>query len=295
MDAAATRSSSRKPWVARSARTSGRANPAGDGNVGILSAQSREAAPAVMSPSAREFPCSAGKGNDSASSSTASRAAAEAAPRLDRDDRARTTPCARHFARDEDSTGPDARCPELGASGRIAHEQLAVSSLEEEVGIAARQEPHACRPAIDRRAERLLVFRQDPPLAGGRVHGCQRCRERSERGSTPRRLDPSPLCERLRCRRSEDVEVPARRARVERRPDQPRAGALSRSSAAARHPIASALGRWARRSATTRGGGRARAPLRGSPSGDPRETLRSDRRAAASHGERQDHPAGARR
>ena len=168
MDAAATRSSSRKPWVARGARTSGRANPAGDGNVGILSAPAREARPALMSPNARApVPAALARETTALRARPSRVPRGEAAPRPDRDDRARATPRARHFARDEDGTGPHARCPELGASGRIAHEQLAVGSLEEEVGVAARQEPRRCRPAIDRRAERLLVLGQDPPLAGG--------------------------------------------------------------------------------------------------------------------------------
>ena len=156
-------------------------------------------------------PSRPGRGNDCASSSTASRAPRrQATPGLDRDDRARAAPRPGHLSRDQDRAGPHARCPELGASGRVAHEELAVSSLEEEVGVAARQQPRGCRRSVGWRAERLLVLGQDPPVSVGRVHRCQRCRERLERRPATRGLDPRPLRERLGCRRREDTEIPAR-------------------------------------------------------------------------------------
>ncbi len=210
----------------------------------------------------------------------------KATPGLDRDDRARAAPRPGHLSRDDDRAWPHARCPELGTSGRIAHEELAVGALEEEVGVAARQEPRGCRLSVDWRAECLLVLGQDPPLAARRVHGRQRSRERLERGPAPRGLDPRPLCERLRCRRSEHMEVPARELEsgVDRidlwprhRPDR----RLPRAVPTHEHPA----GR-ARRSAATRDGGRARAPPRGSPSADPRESLRCDRQGLGIHARR---------
>ena len=60
--------------------------------------------------------------------------------------------------------GPDARGPQRATAVSIGDQQVAVGSLEEEVGVAAGKEPCGCRwPG--RGAEGCLVLRKDPCVA----------------------------------------------------------------------------------------------------------------------------------
>ena len=82
-------------------------------------------------------------------------------------------------------------------------------SLEEEVGVAAREEPRGSRGPRSG-AERRLVAGEDPRVADRCSHRGQRPAERVERRDASSRGDPRPLSERLGRGGAEDVQVPAR-------------------------------------------------------------------------------------
>src|SRR6187455_212443 len=72
----------------------------------------------------------------------------ETTPRLDRQDRSRAAPRAGDVAVDEQCARPDARRPQAAALFRVLDEQRPIAgALEEEPGIAARQESRPRRVA----------------------------------------------------------------------------------------------------------------------------------------------------
>ena len=196
-------------------------------------------------------PWTPGSGKDAASASTASRAARERAPPgLDRHRRARAPPRADDLALDEERARPDARGPERAAAIGVGDQELAIAPLEEEVGVAAREEPCG-RRGPGGGAERRLVARRGSTRRRSACAPGSATVPSASNAARPRcRRDARPLGERLRRGGTEDVQVPAREleaglARVDlgwrhgpdRRlpravpPDQDRAGRAPRTGA----------------------------------------------------------------
>ncbi len=69
------------------------------------------------------------------------RRARQTAPGLDRHRPLRASPRPDELALDEESARPDARGPELAATIGVGDQEFAIGSLEEEVGVAAREDP----------------------------------------------------------------------------------------------------------------------------------------------------------
>ncbi len=81
-----------------------------------------------------------GSGNDSASAATASRSATDNRRQgCTVSSAARAPPRPGDLACHEEGTGPDARCPERIAAVGVRDQEVAIGSLEEEVGVAARR------------------------------------------------------------------------------------------------------------------------------------------------------------
>jgi hypothetical protein len=135
--------------------------------------------------------------------------ARESAPGLDRHRPERTSARSDDLAIDEDATRPDSRSPECGASTGVGDEELAIVSLEQEVGVAAREEPCGGRGPSGG-AEGRLVAGEDPRVADRCSHRGQPLTERVERRDASLRADPRPLSERLGGGGTEDVQVGSR-------------------------------------------------------------------------------------
>jgi len=153
-------------------------------------------------------------------------------PDPDRHVLARAPPRADDLALDEDGARPDPRRPEVPAMFGVGNEELPVSSLEQEVRIAAWKEPGwRRRPRVC--AVRRLVAAKDPSVAKWRPDRRQRPVEGVERRGAFSRRDARPLGERVRCRGTEDVQVaagelepglPRLELGLRRRPDDRRTG-----------------------------------------------------------------------
>src|SRR5438445_69188 len=113
------------------------------------------------------------------------------------------------LAADDDGARPDARGPKLASTTSVRHQDLAIASLKEEVGVAAGQESRGHGGPWPG-AEALLVARQDPRIAHRCADGRQRSRERVERAAAECGSDPSPIGERRGRPRAEDVQIAAR-------------------------------------------------------------------------------------
>ena len=176
----------------------------------------------------------AGKGNDCASScDRVALAARQAAPQLDRDDRSRPTPGPNHFSPTYDCAGPHVWCPELGAvgprRGRGAHGRFLGGGSRCRRSAAAA--PGAGCPSTGARN----AFSSSDRIHPSPVGVCAGVSDPASASNAARPrwgCDARPLRERVRCRRREHMEVPAR-SRLGRRPDRPPAVARPRSSAGA--------------------------------------------------------------
>ena len=212
------------------------------------------------------------------------RRARETAPGLDRHRRLRTSPRPDDLALDEDGARPDARGPERAATIGVGDQELAIGSLEEEVRVAAREEPRGRR---GRRggAERRLVAGEDPRVADRCSHRRQRPAERVERRAALPRARSPPTRRTPRAWSDRRRAGTGARARGEPRAGRPRAAARSRRSAAARRPTGSRPCRSVRR--TGAGWGVRRAPR---PPRRRSSSRRRGRRAGERPGPRR--PAG---
>ena len=152
--------------------------------------------------------------------------------------RVRTPPRPDDLAFDEDGTRPDTRGPERAAAVRVRDEELAIGSLEEEVGVATRKEP---------RRSRCLWRGRNVGSSRPRIHasptgvrtGVNAPASAIERLDASPLRDPRPLCERLRRRRAEDMQVSPRELEAGAHGIDRRCAARSRSSAIARRPTGS--------------------------------------------------------
>ena len=121
----------------------------------------------------------------------------------------RAPPDAADLAVDEKRARPDARRPETFPPIRVRDEQLPRRSLEQEVGVAARQESRG-------RGDRLVgadgrfVLCEQPFVAERRPGRQELVVERRERLRARAARDAGPAREPLGGRRAEDVEVAAR-------------------------------------------------------------------------------------
>ena len=107
---------------------------------------------------------------------------------------------------DEDRARPDARGPERVSMRSLRHEELAIGSPEEEVGIAARQQARGRGSRLGGANGRLVV-REQPLVAEWRSDRQKRSFERRERGGRRASRDPCPPGEPVGGGRPEDVEV----------------------------------------------------------------------------------------
>jgi hypothetical protein len=152
---------------------------------------------------------STGRGRERASASTASRSA-----RVSRRHgwTLRFAWARRHVPTISPATStaprPDSGGPQLGALRYVGDEELAPRSPVEEVCVAARQQAGGCRRSR-RLAELRLVAGEDPAAADRRLHRRERLAQGSERRAGLAGSDPRPGAEPLRCRRPENVQVPA--------------------------------------------------------------------------------------
>ena len=144
-----------------------------------------------------------------ASASTASRALRDRRrPRVDAHRVLRAPPGPADLAVDEEGAGPDARGPEQLALLRAGHEELPLGAVEEEVRIAARQQPRGRRGG--RGGTHLgLVVREQPLVAERRSDGHEGSLQRGVRGGRRAGRRSRPACEPGGRRRAEDVEVTA--------------------------------------------------------------------------------------
>ena len=161
----------------------------------------------------------------------------EPAPRLDRHRVVRPPPRPADLAVDEDGAGPHPRGPERRRDGRRPERAARGRLPEQEVGVAARQEPRRRgRPGTG--ADDRLVAREERGVAERRSDGGQRPLERCEcrRARLAAMSRPSGQTPRAwRGRRREGARASSRRASAGRR----RAAGRSRSSAAAPPPTGS--------------------------------------------------------
>ena len=81
-------------------------------------------------------------------------------PRLHRDHRVGPAPRPGDLPCDEQGAGPDARSPQRAAALSGRDQQVAIGSVPQEIGIAAGQQPRACR-RLQGSAERRLVLGED--------------------------------------------------------------------------------------------------------------------------------------
>ena len=159
-----------------------------------------------------------GSGKDAASASTASRAARERRRQVWI---VTVASARRHVPTISPSTrrapGQTRGVQSAPTTVGVGDQEFAIGSLEEEVRVAAREEPCGRRGPRGR-AERRLVAGEDPRVADRRSHRGQRPAERVERLDASPLGDPRPLGERLGRGGTEDVQVPAREleARVAR-------------------------------------------------------------------------------
>src|SRR4051794_23647059 len=128
-------------------------------------------------------------------------------PWVDPNNVLRTAPRPADLAVDEERARPDARRPEPRAAVRVRDEQLALVALQQEVGVAARQQAGG-RGGGGFGAHCRLVGRQHPLLAERRADRHQLGRERVERVDR-RTADARPGREPLGRARPEDVQVAA--------------------------------------------------------------------------------------
>src|SRR5262245_61579810 len=129
-------------------------------------------------------------------------------PDPDRHVLARAPPRADDLALDEDGARPDPRRPEVPAMFGVGNEELPVSSLEQEVRIAAWKEPGwRRRPRVC--VVRRLVAAKDPSVSKWRPDRRQRPVEGVERSDAFSRRDARPSGERVGRRGTEDVQVTA--------------------------------------------------------------------------------------
>ena len=101
------------------------------------------------------------------------RRARETAPGLDRHRPVRTSPRPDDVALDEESARPHPRGPERAATLGVGDQELSISSLEEKVGVTAREKPCG-RHRPRRGAQRRYIVREDPRVS-------DRCSHRGER------------------------------------------------------------------------------------------------------------------
>src|SRR5215216_4014437 len=102
-------------------------------------------------------------------------------PGLHRHDRVGAPPRPGELALDEQAPGPDPRGPQQVPAGGVRDHELAVPSVEEEEGVAAREQPgrrHRPRGGDEDR----LVRGEDPGVAQRGPYRRQRPAERLERG-----------------------------------------------------------------------------------------------------------------
>ena len=188
-----------------------------------------------------------GSGKDSASASTASRAARE---RRRQDWTVTVASARRHVPTISPSTRtatrPDARGPERATTIGVGDQEFAIGSLEEEVGVAAREEPCGRRGPRGG-AERRLVAGEDPRVADRCSHRGQRPAERVERRDASPRARSPPTRRTPRAWWDRRRAGTGARARGERRAGRSRVAARSRWWAAARRPNGSRPCRSARR------------------------------------------------
>src|SRR5712692_8851323 len=134
---------------------------------------------------------------------------AEASPGRDGHSGVGASPCALDLAVDQQTTGPDARWPELAAAGGAWNQELAIAPVEEQERVAAREETCG-RRRRQYRAKRRLVGDEDPCIADRGFDRRQRLLEVIERGGRVTRNDTRPPAKCLGRRRSVDVQEAAR-------------------------------------------------------------------------------------
>ncbi len=196
------------------------------------------------------------------------------------------------LALDQDGTRPDARGPERASTVGVGDQELAIGSPEEEVGVAAREEPWRTLRTQERRGTSARRG-EDPRVADRCSHRGQRPAERVERATPRREGIPAHWANASGVVGTEDVQVPAREleARVARVDLGWRHGPDRRLSRAV--PPDHDRARWVRRTGAGWGVRRARSrPRRRSSSrrrgervgerpGPPRSAARRPRRAAS--------------
>src|SRR3972149_11830507 len=103
----------------------------------------------------------------------------------------RAPPGADGLTFDEEGARPDTGRPQRPAWALVGHQEFTVGALQQEPGIAARQEP--CRSRWGgRRAEQRLILAQYPRFTDARAHRRQRPAERFECSDTARGAYPRP-------------------------------------------------------------------------------------------------------
>src|SRR5262249_42596732 len=130
-------------------------------------------------------------------------------PGADGDGRVRTPPDATDVTVDQQRAGPHARGPQLAPTYRVGHQQCTVRALQQEPGVAARQEANALAGGRGR-TKALLVAGQDP---AGPDRGANRRylgREIAEGLVGASQPDACPIGEGRCVRRPEDMQVPSR-------------------------------------------------------------------------------------
>ena len=108
----------------------------------------------------------------------------------------RVPPDANDLPFDQQGAGPDTGGPQRVAFMLVGHQELAVGALQQEPGIAARQEPGRRRWA-GRQAEQMLILAKYPGFPDGRAHRRQGLAERFEGRDTASETVCPPTWRRL--------------------------------------------------------------------------------------------------
>ena len=132
----------------------------------------------------------------------------EASPRLDRNHLVRSSPGPRLLPRPAPRRARHA-WSWLASPVFVGDQQLAIDSVEQEICVAAREEPSRRRGG-GRRPEAPLVAGQDPPIPDRRLHGHDLPGERIRMLRGPQHRRSRPTWRRRGRRRPEDMQIPAR-------------------------------------------------------------------------------------
>src|SRR5215472_12654033 len=101
-------------------------------------------------------------------------------PGLHRHHRVRAPPRPGDLSPDEKGAGPDAGGPQRATLAGVRDQEIAIGSIEEEIGITAREQARG-RGGTWGGAEGSLVLAEDPRIADRCLHRCDRRAKRLER------------------------------------------------------------------------------------------------------------------